>query len=45
MLPAEVSTGNLKKLIGFVGDRLGNKSIDFKVQAKGKKLKLKALAS
>ncbi|NMG21245.1 hypothetical protein [Brasilonema bromeliae] len=42
MLQVEVSVANIKKLLGFVGDSLGNKPIEFEVEANGKKLKLKA---
>ncbi len=42
VLQAEVSIANFKKLLGFVGDRLGSKSIELEVEANGKKLKVKA---
>ncbi|HYX15819.1 MAG TPA: hypothetical protein VE944_15910 [Nostoc sp.] len=42
VLQAEVSLANFKKLLGFLGDRLGNKTIELEVEANGKKLKLKA---
>jgi hypothetical protein len=42
MLQAEVTTSNCKKLLGFLGDRLGNKTIELEVEANGKKLKVKA---
>lgn len=42
VLQAEVSLANFKKLLGFLGDRLGNKSIELEVEANGKKLKVKA---
>ncbi|BBD67564.1 hypothetical protein NIES4072_51380 [Nostoc commune NIES-4072] len=42
VLQAEVSVANCKKLLGFVGDRLGNKTIELEVEANGKKLKVKA---
>ena len=42
VLQAEVSLANLKKLLGFLGDRLGNKTIELEVEANGKKLKVKA---
>jgi hypothetical protein len=42
MLTAEVSIVNVKKLMGFLGDRLGNKPIELEVEANGKKLKVKA---
>ena len=42
ILTAEVSPVNIKKLMGFLGDRLGNKPIELEVEANGKKLKVKA---
>jgi hypothetical protein len=42
VLQAEVSMTNFKKVLGFVGDRLGNKAIELEVEANGKKLKVKA---
>lgn len=42
MLQAEVSLANFKKLLGFLSDRLGNKTIELEVEANGKKLKVKA---
>ncbi|MEH1800288.1 MAG: hypothetical protein V7L13_14215 [Nostoc sp.] len=42
VLQIEVSLANFKKLLGFLGDRLGNKSIELEVEANGKKLKVKA---
>ncbi|MEH2247993.1 hypothetical protein [Nostoc sp.] len=42
VLQAEVSVANFKKVLGFVGDRLGNKTIELEVEANGKKLKVKA---
>lgn len=42
LLTAEVSAANAKKLLGFLGDRLGNKSIELAVEANGKKLSVKA---
>ncbi|MDF5740113.1 MULTISPECIES: hypothetical protein [unclassified Nostoc] len=42
VLQAEVSIANFKKLLGFLGDRLGGKSIELEVEANGKKLKVKA---
>jgi hypothetical protein len=42
VLQAEVSLANFKKLLGFLGDRLGNKTIELEVEANGKKLKVKA---
>ncbi len=42
VLKAEVSLSNYKKVLGFLGDRLGNKTIELEVEANGKKLKVKA---
>jgi hypothetical protein len=42
VLQTEVSIANFKKLLGFLGDRLGNKPIELEVEANGKKLKIKA---
>jgi hypothetical protein len=42
VLQAEVSLANFKKFLGFLGDRLGNKTIELEVEANGKKLKVKA---
>lgn len=42
LLMAEVSPANFKKLMGFLGDRLGGKAIELEVEANGKKLKVKA---
>ncbi|MEH2256750.1 hypothetical protein [Nostoc sp.] len=42
VLQAGVSLANFKKLLGFLGDRLGNKTIELEVEANGKKLKVKA---
>jgi hypothetical protein len=42
MLTAEVSLANVKKLMGFLGDRLGGKPIELSVEANGKKLTVKA---
>ncbi len=42
MLTAEVNPANFKRLLGFIGDRLGNKAIELEVEANGKKLKVKA---
>ncbi|WP_375499137.1 hypothetical protein [uncultured Nostoc sp.] len=42
VLQTEVSVANFKKLLGFLGDRLGNKTIELEVEANGKKLKVKA---
>jgi hypothetical protein len=42
VLQAEVSIANFKKLLGFLSDRLLNKTIELEVEANGKKLKVKA---
>ena len=42
LLAAEVSVANAKKLIGYLGDRLGGKPIELLVEANGKKLSVKA---
>jgi hypothetical protein len=42
LLTAEVSVANAKKLLAFLGDRLGNKPIELSVEANGKKLSVKA---
>jgi hypothetical protein len=42
LLTAEVSVANAKKLLRFLGDRLGNKPIELAVEANGKKLSVKA---
>jgi hypothetical protein len=42
LLTAEVSIENCKKLLGFLGDRLGGKPIELEVEANGKKLKVSA---
>ncbi len=42
LLTAEVTVANGKKLMGFLGDRLGGKSIEFTVEVNGKKLTAKA---
>jgi hypothetical protein len=42
ILTATVSPDNFKKLISFLGDRLGNKPIELEIEYKGKKLKIKA---
>lgn len=42
LLTAEVNIPNAKKLMGFLGDRLGGKSIEFTVEVDGKKLSAKA---
>lgn len=42
LLMAEVSMENTKKLLYFLGDRLGNKPIELSVEANGKSLSIKA---
>jgi hypothetical protein len=42
LLAAEVSATNAKKLLGFLGGRLGGKPIEFTVEGNGKKLSVKA---
>jgi hypothetical protein len=42
LLTAEVSVANGKKLLGFLGDRLGGKPIELSVEGNGKKLSIKA---
>jgi len=42
LLKAEVTVGNATKLMGFLGDRLGNKPIELSVEANGKKMSVKA---
>ena len=42
MLLAEVNPVNGKKLLGFLGDRLGGKPIELLVEANGRKLTVKA---
>jgi hypothetical protein len=42
LLTAEVSLANVKKLMGFLGDRLGGKPIELTVEANGKKLTVRA---
>ncbi|BAT53560.1 hypothetical protein NOS3756_25210 [Nostoc sp. NIES-3756] len=42
LLMAEVNVANAKKLMGFLGDRLGGKPIELAVEANGKKLTVKA---
>jgi hypothetical protein len=42
LLMTEVSVANGKKLLGFLGDRLGGKPIELEVEANGKKLSVKA---
>jgi len=41
-LAAEVSVENAKKVLGFLGDRLGGKSIQFSVEDNGRKLSVTA---
>ncbi|MBD2038588.1 hypothetical protein H6F76_26905 [Leptolyngbya sp. FACHB-321] len=42
LLTAQVNKENAQKVMGFLGDRLGNKTIELEVEANGKKLKVKA---
>ena len=42
LLTAEVSVENCKRLLGFLGDRLGGKPIELEVEVEGKKLKVTA---
>lgn len=43
LLQAEVSLANVKKVLGFLGDRLGAKPIEMEVESpNGRKLKVKA---
>jgi hypothetical protein len=42
LLTAEVNVANAKKLMGYLGDRLGGKPIELSVEANGKKLTVKA---
>lgn len=42
LLMAEVSVDNAKKVLGFLGDRLGGKPIELEVEGNGKKLKVSA---
>jgi len=42
LLTAQVNKENAQKLLGFLGDRLGNKPIELEVEANGKKLKVTA---
>ena len=42
MLLAEVNPANGKKLLGFLGDRLGGKPIELSVETNGRKLTVKA---
>ncbi len=42
VLAAEVSAANAKKVLGFLGDRLGNKPISLKAEKNGKKIEVTA---
>ena len=42
LLTAQANKENALKLLGFLRERLGNKSIELEVEANGKKLKVKA---
>ncbi len=42
LLKAEVNPANALKVLGYLGDRLGNKPISFEVEGNGKKLKVSA---
>jgi hypothetical protein len=42
LLTAEVNIKNLKSVMGFIGDRLGNKAIEVEAEVNGKKIKIKA---
>ena len=42
ILMAEVNPANGKKLLGFLGDRLGGKPMELSVEANGRKLTVKA---
>jgi hypothetical protein len=42
VLRTELSLANFKKVLGYLRDRLSNKSIELEVEANGKKLKVKA---
>jgi hypothetical protein len=42
ILTAEVNVDNCKKVLGFLGDRLGGKPIELEVEANGRKLKVTA---
>jgi hypothetical protein len=42
LLMAQVNKENVQKLFGFLGNRLSGKTIEFEVEANGKKLKVKA---
>ncbi|MBN3907841.1 MAG: hypothetical protein HWQ35_15140 [Nostoc sp. NMS1] len=41
-LTAQVNAKNIKTVMGFLSDRLGNKTIELEIEANGKKLKVKA---
>jgi hypothetical protein len=41
LLTAEIKIDNFKKVMGFLGGRLMNKTIEFELEANGRKLKLK----
>ncbi|MEH1866227.1 MAG: hypothetical protein V7K69_14665 [Nostoc sp.] len=41
-LTTQVNAKSIKALMGFLGDRLGNKTIELEIEANGKKLKVKA---
>lgn len=42
VLQAEVSPANIKRVLGYIGDRFTSKPIELEVEANGKKLKVKA---
>lgn len=42
LLAVEVNAKNIKGLMGFLSDRLSNKTIELEVEANGRKLKVKA---
>ena len=42
LLTVKVNKENVQKVMGFLGDRLGNKPIELEVEANGKKLKVSA---
>lgn len=42
LLQAEVSVANIKRVLEFLGDRLGGKPIELEVEANGRKLKVSA---
>jgi len=42
ILTAEVNAANCKKVLSFLGDRLGGKAIELEVEANGRKLKVTA---